>query len=82
MEAAEIDLTLASPPMIASANILTLGSANSTEFAGKIVGFGSAGIVKRGAGTLTLDGVNTYPGLTTIADGTLAPTPHAVAMDA
>lgn len=48
---------------------LTVGDANSTTYAGVISGTG--GLVKRGAGTLTLSGINTYAGSTTIANGAL-----------
>ncbi len=51
-------------------NALTLGTANTTTFAGVISG--SGGIIKQGSGTLTLSGASTYTGATTIAGGTLA----------
>ena len=55
-------------------NTLTVGSANSTTFAGVIDGSGGVGgLVKQGSGTLTLWGTNTYTGGTTIgANGTLS----------
>ncbi|MFT4059683.1 MAG: autotransporter domain-containing protein [Legionella sp.] len=46
------------------------GTANSTLFAGEIIGSGGS-FVKQGTGTLTLTGDNTYTGLTTITAGTL-----------
>ncbi|XRD76236.1 autotransporter-associated beta strand repeat-containing protein [Dyella marensis] len=52
------------------ANTLTLGDATGSSFAGTIGGTG--GILKLGAGTLTLSGVNTYTGGTTVGAGTLA----------
>ena len=54
-------------------NTLTVGSANSTTFAGVIDGSGGVGgLVKQGSGTLALSGTNTYTGGTTIgANGTL-----------
>ena len=51
-------------------NDLTTGSDNtSTTFAGVISGSGN--IVKQGSGALTLTGVNTYSGNTTISAGSL-----------
>ncbi len=49
---------------------LTLGTANNTNFAG-VIGGNGASLVKQGTGTLVLDGVNTYTGLTTVQAGTL-----------
>lgn len=49
---------------------LTINGAASTTFSGTIVGDG--GLVKQGAGTLTLAGANTYGGITSIAGGTLS----------
>src|SRR5262249_6667459 len=51
-------------------NSLTVGTANSTGFAGAIGGNG--GLTKIGTGTLTLTGVNTYKGGTTVTAGPLA----------
>src|SRR5581483_9045637 len=51
-------------------NGLTLGTGNSTVFAGTIAGTG--GLTKTGAGTLTLTGANSYTGGTVIDAGTLA----------
>ena len=64
---------------IAGAGTFTLGSkqltvgslGTSTEVSGIITGVGGS-LVKEGAGTLTLSGVNTYTGGTTINAGTLA----------
>ena len=49
---------------------LTVGNASSTAFAGAITGTGS--LAKVGTGTLTLGGVDTYPGNTVVGNGTLA----------
>ncbi|RDJ20331.1 hypothetical protein DWF00_14190, partial [Bosea caraganae] len=48
------------------------GDGTSSEFTGVISSTGSNGIVKTGSGTMTLSGVNTYTGSTTISQGTLA----------
>ena len=54
--------------------VLTTGGDNATTiFAGAITGGnGTSGLVKMGAGTLTLSGANTYTGPTIISAGTLA----------
>lgn len=49
---------------------LTAGTANSTTYAGAIIGNGGS-FIKQGAGTLTLTNTNTYSGGTTINQGTL-----------
>lgn len=53
------------------ANTLSVGTnASNTTFAGVING--SGGLTKTGSGTLTLSGANSYSGVTTVTQGTLA----------
>jgi len=51
-------------------NTLTFGNARDTTFAGSISGTG--GIIKQGAGVMTLAGTNSFTGGAVIAGGTLA----------
>ena len=54
------------------ANTLTLGGNGVyTTFSGVISGTDAAGLTKTGAGTLTLNNANTFPGVTTIGAGAL-----------
>jgi autotransporter-associated beta strand protein len=57
--------------MVLGDNMLTSGgNGASTQFAGTISGTG--GLIKAGAGTLTLSGTDTFTGLTSIEGGTLS----------
>ncbi|MCE9608942.1 MAG: autotransporter-associated beta strand repeat-containing protein [Chthoniobacter sp.] len=53
--------------------VLTIGNKNTTPapFTGVISSTGSGSVVKVGSGTLTLSGLNTYSGLTTVSRGSL-----------
>jgi fibronectin-binding autotransporter adhesin len=51
------------------AGTLTAGNASDTSFSGVISGAG--GLVKQGAGSLTLTGINTYTGTTSVTAGRL-----------
>ncbi|TAJ87610.1 autotransporter-associated beta strand repeat-containing protein [Reyranella sp.] len=64
------DLTgVAGTFIVLGGNSLTVGTANSTTFAGNISGGG--GLTKTGSGTLILTGTNDYTGGTTVSAGTL-----------
>src|SRR5262249_43340806 len=60
---------VAGATVMLGANTLAVGTANSTTFAGAISGDG--GLIKQGSGTLTLSGVSTYLGGTTVNAGKL-----------
>ena len=53
-----------------NANTLTVNEAGTTTYSGAISGTG--GLIKQGAGALTLSGANTYSGQTRVNAGTLA----------
>jgi autotransporter-associated beta strand protein len=53
---------------ITASNVLTVGTSNSTTFAG--IASGNGGLAKQGSGTLTVSGNNTYTGETTVNAGT------------
>ncbi len=55
--------------IVLGGNSLTVGTANSTSFAGNISGGG--GLTKTGSGTLILSGTNNYTGGTVVSAGTL-----------
>ncbi len=56
-------------PISLGANFLAVSGANSTTISGNISGTG--GLLKRGPGNLTLSGINTYTGNTSINGGNL-----------
>jgi autotransporter-associated beta strand protein len=53
------------------ANLLTVAGTVNTTING-VIGSGSGGLAKDGAGTLTLSGTNTYTGVTTLTSGILS----------
>jgi autotransporter-associated beta strand protein len=63
-------LTGAGSVSLGTATLIAGGNNATTTFSGVISGDG--GLVKTGAGTMTLSGVNTYTGTTTVSGGTLA----------
>ncbi len=57
----------------ATTSTLTIGDATNTTYSGVIQdGAGTLALIKQGSGTLTLGGINTYTGTTTINAGALS----------
>ncbi len=56
--------------LLGTTGVLTVGGPASSTFDGVISGIGGS-LVKQGAGNLTLSGINTYGGGTTVTGGTL-----------
>lgn len=63
-------LTGAGNVTLGSGTLTTGGNNGSTTFSG-VISSTTGGLVKEGTGTLTLEGMNTYGGTTTINNGTL-----------
>ena len=77
------NLTFSSNNYSLTGNALTLGGVNptitvntTTTTVNSVIG-GTAGLIKAGAGTLVLAGVNTYSGITVVQSGTLSITNNA-----
>lgn len=66
------DLDLGSGAVVLAANTTVEVQAGELTVGGTIGGGGNSGLVKTGSGTLTLTGLNTYPGITTVSEGVLA----------
>lgn len=65
-------LTGPGPVSLGANAILTTGGNNdSTTYDGAISGTGTSGLIKTGSGSFTLTGANSYPGNTTLNEGTL-----------
>jgi autotransporter-associated beta strand protein len=67
-----------SGPVSADVNLLTAGGTGNITIGGVVSG--SGGLTKNDAGTLRLDGVNTFTGVTTLNAGTLMATTSAQAL--
>ncbi|MFH1496376.1 MAG: autotransporter-associated beta strand repeat-containing protein [Verrucomicrobiota bacterium] len=68
--AASGDLVFSGPTVLLGAHTLGVNGAHDVDISAVVSGAG--GIVKNGAGTLTLSAANTYSGATTVSAGTLA----------
>jgi autotransporter-associated beta strand protein len=59
-------------PVIAGSNALVIGGSGNVDFTSSITSANFGGLIKTGAGTLTLSVANTYSGNTILKDGVLA----------
>jgi autotransporter-associated beta strand protein len=67
-----LNITVSQPDGIKLLNALTVTGSGNTNITGAITGSGTtAGLIKNGTGTLTLNSINTYGGATTLNAGVL-----------